>query len=72
MHDLGEGTSARPVRHRLQQSADVVEEWGGRLGAAVVVAVSPGEEEPSPRQRQAGVEQVALLGLVGVARLEAE
>ena len=57
---------------RIEQAAHLVEEGRARLGDAVLVAVAVGEEEPSVGQRQAGVEEVALLG-VGVApRLEAE
>ena len=55
---------------RVEQPADVVEQRRARLGGAVLVAVAVGEEEPLAGQRQAGVEEVALLGLGVAARVE--
>ena len=64
------GSSSR--RRRVEQPADIVEERGAGFGDAVLVAVAVGEEKPLAWQRQAGMEQIALLG-VGVApRLQAQ
>src|SRR5436309_1250118 len=72
MDYLGQAAALRLALDWLQHLADVFDEGRGCLSAAVLVAVAIGEEEPAPRQRQADVKQVALLGVAVVAGLQAE
>ena len=57
-------------RARFEQPAQVVEQRGGRLGGAVLIAVAIGQAEAAARQGEAGVEQIALLRLAVAARLQ--
>ncbi len=61
--DLGPG---------LEQALQLVEQRRARLGGAVLVAVAVAEEEGAAGQREAGAEEVALLGLALAAGVEAE
>ena len=71
--DLGQVAAADVVLlDPLEQAFDLVKQRRGRFGGAVLVAVAVGEEEPAPGERQAGVEEVALLRLGVASRLQAE
>ena len=61
----------RSISPGSSRRLDLVQEGRGRLGGAVLVADPVGEEELSARQRQAGVEQVALLDLGLAQRAQA-
>ena len=66
------GSDCAPSGAGASSARTLVEQRRARLGAAVLVAVAVGEEEPPAGQRQADVEEVALLGVGVAARLQAE
>ena len=61
-----------PVGSGGEQRPHVVDQRRAGRGAAVLVAVAVGEDETAAGQGEAGVEEVALLGLGVAARVEAE
>ena len=65
------------IRHvavggRVEQAADIVKQRRARLGGAALIAVAVGEKEPATGQREADVEEVALLGVGVAARRQPE